>query len=72
MKRIDVSAVCIIPEMIFYKHLHSDLSLWHACIIERRLKAGLRIPVKLASIVSALLSFVGKWFASSKHSFGRM
>jgi hypothetical protein len=110
MKRVDVSAVCIIPEMIFYQYLHSDLSFWHAGIIEQpppafvvrpgrtflvsgflsgslasvhstkttnqkletrnfRLKAFLRIPFKLASIVSALLFFVGKWFASSKHSF---
>jgi hypothetical protein len=35
MKRVDVSAVCIIPEMIFYEHLHSDLSFWHAGIINQ-------------------------------------
>jgi hypothetical protein len=34
MKRVDVLAVRIIPEMIFYKHLHSDLSFWHAGIIK--------------------------------------
>ena len=35
MKGVDVSAVCIIPEMIFYEHLHSDLSFWHAGIINQ-------------------------------------
>jgi hypothetical protein len=35
MKRVDVSAVCIIPEMIFYEHLHPDLSFWHAGIINQ-------------------------------------
>ena len=33
MKRIDVSAVSITPEIVFYKYLHSDLSFWHARII---------------------------------------
>jgi len=36
MKGVDVSAVCIIPEMIFYEHLHSDLSFWHAGIINQK------------------------------------
>lgn len=33
MKRIDVFAVCVIPEMIFDQYLDSDLSLWHFSII---------------------------------------
>ena len=33
MERVDVSPVRIIPEVIFYQHLHSDLSFWHAWII---------------------------------------
>ncbi|PYT03890.1 MAG: hypothetical protein DMF60_17000, partial [Acidobacteria bacterium] len=33
MKGIDISAVFIIPEMVFYKYLHSDLSFGHARII---------------------------------------
>jgi hypothetical protein len=107
-KRVDVSAVCIIPEMIFHEHLYSDLSLWHAGIIDQpppafvvrpsggsfwflvsclwfaspmsiqlkitnqKLETRDQKPETTASIVSALLFFVGKWFASSKHSFGRM
>jgi hypothetical protein len=35
MKGIDVSAVCIVPEMIFYQHLDSDLSFWHGGIIDQ-------------------------------------
>jgi len=62
MKRIDVSAVCIIPEMIFYEHLHPDLSFWHDGIIDQK-------PETTASIISALLFFVGKWLAGSNHSF---
>jgi hypothetical protein len=34
VKRVDVSAVFIIPEMVFYKYLHSDLSFGHARIID--------------------------------------
>jgi hypothetical protein len=62
MKRVDVSAVCIIPEMIFYKHLHPDLSFWHDRIIDQK-------PETTASIISGLLFFVGKWFAGSKQLF---
>jgi hypothetical protein len=36
MERVNVSGVCIIPEMIFYEYLHSDLSFWHAGIIRQR------------------------------------
>ena len=59
MKGVDVSAMCIIPEMIFYEHLHSDLSFWHAGIINQTgpafrsfLFSGFWRPVTLKSIAS--------------------
>jgi hypothetical protein len=35
MKRVDVSAMRIIPEVIFNQYLHSDLAFWHAGIIKQ-------------------------------------
>jgi len=35
MKRVDVSAKGVIPEVIFYQYLHSDLTFWHFGIIEQ-------------------------------------
>jgi hypothetical protein len=35
MKRVDVLAMGIIPEVIFDQDLHSDLPFWHAGIIKQ-------------------------------------
>jgi hypothetical protein len=62
MKRVDVSAVRIIPEMIFYEYLHSDLSFWHAGIINQT-RPAFRSFWSLVSgfwfLVSGFLSLVG-------------
>jgi hypothetical protein len=50
MKRIDVSAVFIIPEMVFDKYLHSDLSFGHARIISD--EAGGEAKEKLSRLLN--------------------
>jgi hypothetical protein len=50
MKGIDVSAVFIIPEMVFDKYLHSDLSFGHARIISD--EAGGEAKKKLSRLLN--------------------
>jgi hypothetical protein len=52
MKRINVLALRIIPEMIFDQYLHSDLSVWHGSIINEQTltsaKAKLECPTNFS------------------------
>ncbi|MFY9571978.1 MAG: hypothetical protein WAV20_11315 [Blastocatellia bacterium] len=72
MKRIHISAVFIIPEVVLYKYLHSDLSFWHARIIKddprnqaKRKRPRIRPSKKTRLNISDLRSFVGELFPDS-------
>jgi hypothetical protein len=62
MKRINVLALRIIPEMVFDQHLHSDLSVWHGSIINDQARASAKAKLAFghSSVVFALISFVQK------------
>ena len=40
VERIDVSSVCLVPEMVLYENLHPDLSLRHNRIIKEWRQCG--------------------------------
>ena len=55
MKRVDVSALFVIPEVIFYKNFDSNLSFGHARIIDDEPRGETDL------CISGFSFFVGKY-----------
>lgn len=61
MKRINISLLRVIPEMVFDQHLHSDLSVWHDSIINDEARPSTKAKLQRTTKVSDKLQFVVCW-----------
>src|SRR5258708_5187490 len=71
MKRIDVLALGVIPEMVFDQHIDSDLSVWHGSIINDKARESAKTKVgrqseKFVDTLPLFLLCSGLWENGSK------